>query len=235
MMRLHVGASLERPPTKGYTKHLHFAELTPRAPRPKAATLGRWSRDLPPDFATALVLPLDACTGPAGWLALGEQEDEVFQWIKAACEALKPRAVVVRTGRELTTGQQNRERLKHYFGRMETPGAERVWAPSGLWEGQILERMAERLDVLPAVDPLSTQPRSAPTVYARVRGLGERSRLGDGLLLDLLDKLDASGCTEAMVSIDSKGASRQARRLHELAAAEGLTASPEVDADDDEA
>jgi len=227
MMRLHVGASLERPPTKGYAKHLQFAELRPRPPRPKPSTLGRWARELPDAFGFALMLPLDVVAGPGGWLGLGEQEDDAFTWIKSACEAMKPRAIVVKTGRELTTGQQNRDRLQHYFGRLETPGALQVWSPSGLWEGETLERMAEKLGVIAAVDPLSSAPRPAQTVYAQVRGLGERSRMGDGLLLDLLDRLDACGCQEAMVSIDSKGAPRQARRLMELAIAEGIVAAPE--------
>ena len=63
MMRLHVGTSLERPPQKGYTNHLRFAELSPRAPRPRPATFARWAGGFPEGFSTALVLPLDACAG----------------------------------------------------------------------------------------------------------------------------------------------------------------------------
>jgi len=230
-MRLHVGTSLERPPQKGYTNHLRFAELTPRSPRPRPATLARWARDLPEGFATSLVLPLDLCAGDKGWLALGGEEDAAFNWIEAATLALKPVAVVVTTGRELTTGKRDRDRLAHYFGRMKTPGAHRVWSPAGLWEGEAFYRMAERLEVLPAVDPLSVSPRPAQTLYAQVRGMGERSRLGEGLLLDLLDRVDATGAEEVMLSFSSKGAHRQARRLLELAELEGLI-PPKADAEE---
>jgi len=189
MIRLHVGASLERMPGKGYAKRLSFAELAPRAPRPRPATLGRWARDLPEGFTTALVLPVDACAGPEGWLALGEDEDAIFTWIEEATKALKPAAVVVTTGRELTPGKRDRDRLTRYFGRLKTPGAHRVWSPAGLWEGEALERMAQKLDVLPAIDPLSAPPQPAQTLYARVRGLGERSRIGEGLrLLELAEQ-----------------------------------------------
>lgn len=225
MMRLHVGASLERQPSKGYTNRLRFAELNPRAPRPRPATLGRWARDLPDDFTTSLVLPLDACAGAEGWLALGAEEDAIFAWIEAATIALKPAAVVVTTGRELTPGKRDRDRLTHYFGRLKTPGAYRVWAPAGLWEGEALERMAKRLDVVPAIDPLSAPPEPAQTVYARVRGLGERSRIGEGLLFDLLDRLDTTGAEEVFVTFSSSAATKQTRRLVELAEQEGLIPS----------
>ncbi|NOY92446.1 MAG: hypothetical protein GXP55_14730 [Deltaproteobacteria bacterium] len=231
MMRLHVGTSLERPPHKGYTNHLRFAELTPRSPRPRPATLARWARDLPEGFSTSLVLPLDVCAGDKGWLALGDDEDATFAWIEAATLALKPSAVIVTTGRELTTGKRDRDRLTHYFGRLKTPGAARVWAPAGLWEGATLYRMAERLEVMASVDPLSAAPPPARALYAQVRGLGERSRLGEGLLLDLLDRMDATGAEEAWVSFSAKGAHRQARRLLELAEIEGLIPA-KVDAEE---
>ncbi len=157
-MQLLAGALLERPPGPKYAAALRFAELAPRAPLPKPATLAGWRRKLPDGFELALRAP-DLCwQAPGGPLRPSEELDAGLRWLSEAADAMEASMVVVPTSASVTTGARDRLRLRDYFARIpRTEGRIVAWKPTGLWEPEAVQAMARTLSVLGGIDASSTR------------------------------------------------------------------------------
>ncbi len=223
-MLLYVGAQLERPPGPKYVKALSFAELVVRGPRPKPGTLARWRGSMPEGFACSLVAPSMAVSGEKGPLRFDEDLEEGLSWLISAGESLEARFVVVPTPATLTPTAKNRERLAEYFERFAASeskgGPEPVWAPSGLWEPQELDDLADELGVVIAFDPFETTPPAGPVAYARPRAQGARRRFSEGMWYEVLVELQASGVEEAFVAIEAERSFQDATTFQKLARGE---------------
>lgn len=216
-MQLLAGALLERPPGSKYSSELRFAELAPRAPLPKPGTLARWRQKLPDGFELALRAPDSCWRSSDGPLRASGELDAGLSWLTEAADALQASLIVVATSAAVTTGRRYRERLRDYFARIpRTEGRFVVWKPSGLWEPEAVQAMARTLSVLGGIDAIDDPAPNVDVVYASLLAQGLRRSFSHAQLLDVLDKLQASGASRAFVTIESGQSFREARLLQAL-------------------
>ncbi len=214
MTRL-AGAQLERPPGKKYAKALSFAEIRPPLPVPRTSTLARWREGLREDFELSLEAPLGTFTGDAGELRIDEGVRERAAWIKDAIVAVKAFAVVVRTPASVTPSRRDRDRLAACLDLLRIDGCTIIWEPRGMWEADELPGRAAELGALPAFDPLQDPPPPGGAFhYARVRTVGQRARISEGLLYEIDQALADS--ERAYVAIESAQSFRRATELQAL-------------------
>ena len=214
MTIIHAGATLDRNPGPKYCRDLQFAELRLRGPAPKVATMRRWRSDLPPGFHLAFVAPHGAIHGTDGHLLRGDDIKDAALWLAEATLTLEAFALVLPISGAVTPGQRDRDRLRTYFDAVQAPGFDLVWHPTGLWEPPTALSFARGCGVTYTCDPLEHDLPPASLSYARVQAIGVRTRLGEGLLYDLSDRLSVVGRDEIFVAIESDRAHREAVRLH---------------------
>jgi uncharacterized protein YecE (DUF72 family) len=216
-MQLLAGALLERPPGSKYSSELRFAELAPRAPLPKPGTLAKWRHKLPGGFELALRAPDSCWQSSDGPLRASGELDAGLSWLTEAADALQASLIVVATSAAVTTGGRDRERLRDYFARIpRTEGRFVVWKPTGLWEPEAVQAMACTLSVLGGIDAIDDPAPNVDVVYASLLAQGLRRSFSHAQLLDVLDKLQASGASQAFVTIESGQSFREARLLQTL-------------------
>jgi uncharacterized protein YecE (DUF72 family) len=216
-MDLLAGALLERPPGPKYASALRYAELAPIAPLPKPTTLARWRQQLPPGFQLGLRAPETCWNSPEGPLRPSGELERGLRWLSEAAEALEASLVVIATGARITTGVRDRERLREYFARVpRTDGRVVVWRPTGLWEPESLQNMADSLSVVGGFDAIDDPAPDADVLYASLRAEGRRRSFSHALLLEVVDKLESSSASRAFVSIESGQSFREARLLQSL-------------------
>lgn len=216
-MQLLAGALLERPPGPKYREELRFAELAPKAPLPKPATLAKWRQGLPTGFEIALRAPEPCWRSSAGPMRLNDDLRTAMAWLTEAADALEASLVIIATGATITTGARDRERLREYFARVR-PAAGRavVWRPTGLWEPDALQRFASELSVIGGFDAVDDPVPDTDILYATLVAEGLRRSFSHAQLRDLIDKLQQSAASRAFVSIDSPQSFREARLLQAL-------------------
>jgi hypothetical protein len=218
MTLIHAGALIDRAPGPKYLAALHFAEIAPAEPLPRAATLEKWREVLPDGFACSFVVPPAARNSERGAFRFDDAMTAAFDWSVRAADALGARFVVLPTGSEITTGQRDRDLLAAWIERFGSKPERRiVWHPTGLWDREIAAPFARKLGVILGFDPLGDEPPAEPVLYARLRAIGMRSRFDETMLLDVLDALQSSDADEAWVAIDSVRSFKEAARLAELA------------------
>ncbi len=216
-MDLLAGALLERPPGPKYVSALRYAELAPIAPLPKPNTLARWRRELPPGFQLGLRAPEASWRSSDGPLRLSDELELGLGWLAEAADALEASVVVIATGAAVTTGTRDRERLRAYFSRIpRVAGRVVVWRPTGLWEPEVRQGMADSLLVVGGFDAIDDPAPAADVLYASLRAEGLRRSFSHAQLLEVLAKLEHSGASRAFVSIESAQSFREARLLQSL-------------------
>lgn len=221
-MDLHAGALLERAPGPKYSSALGFAELAfVDASLPKAKTLRSWRETVPESFEVALRVPRSITHELIDdQLALGEELADA-DWLSDAIAATGARFVVLATGSEAKTSRRDRERLGALFGALaELAGADvpLVWAPTGLWDSDLARPFAQKSGVIYAYDPLEDDPPAGTLHYASLRALGFRQRFSDGVLYELVERLEENGAERAYVSLESPHSFKEAQLLQALAA-----------------
>lgn len=219
MTAIHAGAVLDRAPGPKYLEALGFAEIAPAEPLPKASTVARWREQLPDGFVTSFVVPAPARRSARGAFRFDDAMRAALDWARESADALGARFVVVPTGRELTTGQRDRDLLAAWIEAFAAPEGRRVvWHPSGLWDPELALPFARKLDVTLAFDPLESEPPAGDALlYGRLRAIGARSRFNETLLFHIVDALSESGADEAFVAIESPRSFKEASRLAQLA------------------
>lgn len=216
-MDLLAGAVLERPPGPKYASALRYAELAPSSPLPKPTTLARWRQKLPADFKLGLRAPQACWQSPDGPLRPSPELERGLKWLAEASDALEASLVVIATGPAVTTGVRDRDRLRNYFAKVpRQEGRVLVWRPSGLWEPDSLQSMADSLSVVGAFDGVEDPAPNADVLYASLHAEGLRRSFSHAQLLEVLDKLEQSGAARAFVSIESGQSFREAQLLQSL-------------------
>ena len=215
---LLAGSVLDRPPGPKYTAKLRFAELSLRAPLPRAATLRRMRHEMPEELVLALRAPKSALVSTRGPLRFDAALEQCFGWLLEAREALCAKLVVLPTPSDFTPGQRDRELLAALAERLpREPGRHWVWAPSGPWESHEAEPVAAALGLVLAFDPLLQPMPVADIAYARLRALGARQSFSESILADVASLLCAEGLQESYAAIDAPRSYNDALRLQLVA------------------
>jgi hypothetical protein len=237
MSRFHVGAVLDRVPSARYfeggVSHLELAlHGTPRA-----ATARKMRAGLPSTATLAVQVPAALLQSPRG--ALRWDDEAPLRDLQAAAVALAPRFVVLSTGVALTPSPRDREALGDFAARWRDAGAPPlVWQAGGPWEQEQAVALAQRLGIVPAIDPLQPVPFEGPVAYARVRAIGVHARLGDGTLARIAEALLEVSAPEIFVALEASEGPRRARRLAQVLSGESPSDGEEdersTDGEDDD-
>ena len=219
-MDLLAGALLERAPGPKYLEALSFAELAlVDASLPKPNTLRRWREGAPEGFTLSLRVPRSITHELVdGTLTLADTLSDA-EWLAEALEASAADVVVLATGSEVKTSKTDRERLAATAAQLREVVGERplVWAPKGLWDSDLARPFARKHGLTYAYDPLEDDAPAGPLHYASLRALGARQRFSDGLLYELLERLQESDAEQAYVVLESPHSFKEARLLQALA------------------
>lgn len=219
---IHAGALLDRFPGRKYCEALDYCELSLEEPLPRPGTLAKWRARVGDGLHVALVAPPSTWASAAGPLRFDDDLEAGVSWLAQAADALAARAVVLATGKHLTTGQRDRGRLERWIERVGlAPGRDLVWSSGGLWEPETASRFARRLGVVCAFDPLVCEAPPGEVAYARLPAVGGRTKFTDAMLLDALDVIGRAEAARAFVAIDSPRSFREAKLLAKLAAGDG--------------
>jgi hypothetical protein len=142
--------------------------------------------------------------------------ERAMGWLDEAADAVDARWIVLPTGADVTTGQRDRDLLRAFFEKLRKNDRRRfAWAPSGIWEPVLAAKEAAVLGVTPVIDPLEARFTTA-RAYGRVRGIGARTRLSEGMMLELVDRMRDPDLDEVYVVIDSSRAVEDALRLRQI-------------------
>jgi uncharacterized protein YecE (DUF72 family) len=215
---LLAGSVVDRLPGPKYVSELSFAELTLRAPLPRVASLRRMRENAPEELILALRAPRSTLNSAQGPLRFDAALERSFAWLIEAREALNAKAVVLPTPADLTTGQRDRELLAAFAERLpRNEGRYYVWAPSGPWEPEAAERVAQELDLVLAFDPLHEPLPAGKAAYARLRAIGARRSFSESVLEDVISLLEADPERDNFVAIEAPRGHTHAVRLLKLA------------------
>ncbi len=184
-----IGVSTERPPGPGYKDKLTFVELAPTPPLPRSATLQRW-REANPELATSLAVPKHFLAGSGRFLSSSDL-DETATWICESAEAISARVTVLCTGPEFTPTARNKERFLALCGKVRQPERRIAWQAGGLWEADETRDLALRHDIIPVSDPLDAKLEGT-VAYGRVRAVGSRIRISEGMLSEIQGQLEGT-------------------------------------------
>jgi hypothetical protein len=231
MARFHVGAVLDRVPSPRYFEGISHLELLLHG-TPRAATAKRMRAGLPSGASLAVQLPSSIVKGTRG--ALRHEDDAPMKEMLAAVEGLAPQMAVLVTGVALTPAPRDREALGAFVERFRAGSpVQLVWQAGGPWESEQAVAFAQKLGIVPAIDPLDPVPFEGPLAYARVRAIGVHARLGDGTLARIAEALIAIRSPDTYVALEAGEGPKRAKRLAQIMA--GETARDAEDEDDESA
>ncbi len=236
MGRILIGCAGFLGPRDKYWQHVDMVELQETFHSfPKPAALRRTRREAPEGACIVVTAhqivthPADdpsfrvsaehKPSGPCGLLRETEAVESAWQSTLEAVEACDATGVLLRTPRAFTPSDGNRRALERFAERAQRElGPQRflAWEPTGLWEADEAQALAEELGLRCAIDPLRDEPLEGASAYFRLRGLiGLRSRYSDDDLIDVLEL--ASEFEETLLVFDHTERLRDARRAKALA------------------
>lgn len=185
MARLLVGLPALQGDLEKYSSRFDLVELRPvDAALPKASTLRRWRKAVPPAFVFSVVLPK-----AVGELAPGPALDAALATSLEVASALEARCVILQTPATVRPTAANKKRLAAVFERIPREGTVRCWEPAGLWERDEVLATARTLGVLPVLDVAREAPGAGPIVYTRLRALGKSVALGAATVERVAERL----------------------------------------------
>jgi uncharacterized protein YecE (DUF72 family) len=217
---LLVGSVVDRLPGTKYTAKLRFAELALRGPLPRVPTLRRLRAQAPDDMVLALRAPRSTLSSARGPLRFDAELERSFAWLLGARDALAAQVTVLPTPSDLTTGQRDRDLLAELASKLpRAAGSHWVWEPSGPWERDQAERVANDLGFVLAFDPLRDPLPAGDVAYAQLRAIGERRSFSEAILEQVHALLASDPRRQSFVSIDAPRSFAHAVRMQELASA----------------
>ena len=178
---------------------------------PKAATLRKWRKSVPPSFVFSVVLPR-----VVGDLVPGDALDAAVAEALEAAAALEARCVVLQTPASVRPTTTNKKRLAAVFEKIPREGTVRCWEPAGIWEREEALALGRALSVLVVLDAARDAPGPGPIVYTRLRALGKTASLGAQTIERVAERLRRR--RESFVVVE--GAAGEAQRVKQALAAD---------------
>lgn len=213
MARLLVGLPALQGALEKYQARFDMVEIRPvDTSLPRASTLRRWRKSVPPGFVFSVVLPR-----VVGELTAGPQLEEALAASLEASAAVEARCVVLQTPASVRPTAANRKRLAALFARIPPEGTVRCWEPLGMWEREDVLATARDLGVLPVFDAAREALAPGPIAYTRLRALGKSAALGAVTVERVADRLRKR--RESFVIVEGAGDGQRVRAalLAELA------------------
>ena len=215
-----IGAALDHWPGPKYAAQLPFAQLTLRAPLPRASTLKRQRHEAPEGLMVSLRAPRSCLSSKQGPLRFDPALEESFAWLLAAADAIDARAVLLPTPADLTPGMRDIELLRAFAARLPRSETRHwVWQPAGPWEPERAEALATELGLVLAFDPLMEQRPIGSVAYACLNALGARHSFSQAALEQALERVVSPDVTEAFIAIDAPRAVAHAVALQQVVVA----------------
>lgn len=172
-MHLYVGLSTIKGKIERYAQRFNLAEVRPgRDTLPKVARLGQWRNAVPDDFAFSVLIPNEVAT-----LTSSPDADRLLADALDVAKALRARWLVLQTPASVMPGARSIGRLGEFFGKLRNQSAALAWEPRGVWQEEDAERLANEIGVHLVRDAARDALPDTESVYCRVRGLGEASRV----------------------------------------------------------
>ncbi|WP_437668599.1 DUF72 domain-containing protein [Sorangium sp. So ce131] len=202
MARLLVGLPSLQGDLQKYKQRFDMVELRPvDASLPRATTLRKWRKAVPPGFVFSVVLPR-----VVGELAAGGELDEALATSLEVAAVLEARCVVLQTPASLRPTATNRKKLAALFERLPAEGVVRCWEPAGIWERDDIIATARAAKVIPVLDVARDTPPPGPIVYSRLRALGKSSSMSAAALERVAERL--RGRREVFVVVEGDRAAQ---------------------------
>ncbi|MCD6499759.1 MAG: hypothetical protein J7M25_15815 [Deltaproteobacteria bacterium] len=218
---LKVGVSLPRP---SRVEDLMAVELLSGAPQlPRSRVLSQWRGQISEGTDAVLCAPRSFVDpGPDDILEAPffpfDRAMEAWNRIDAARTALGSSVVLLRTGARFRPTDRNRQLLMDFGLAIAQPDVKVAWAPSGLWDPDMVQDVAASASLFVARDPVAAGSFDSVSdwQYVRIMGLG-RARLGRGDLELLAEMIQDSGDGVCILATgDERSDRRQAQRLLEM-------------------
>jgi len=204
MARLLVGLPAPQGDLAKYATRFDLVEVRPvDTPIPKASTLRKWRKSVPPSFVFSVVLPR-----VVGELTPGPALDQALATSLEVGAALEARCMVLATPPEVRPTATNKKRIAAIFERIPPEGIMRCWEPAGIWEREDVLASARAMGVLPVFDVAREQPGPGPLAYTRLRALGKSAAMGQVTIERVAERLRRR--REAFVVVEGP---REAQRV----------------------
>lgn len=125
--------------------------------------------------------------GEYGFFKNTEGVDEAWAQTAAFAEALGARKIVFQCPASFVPTEENIDRLRRFFRKIERKDLLLIWEPRGGWPIEKVERICSELELVPCVDPFSHPRSEGPLLYARLHGkTGYRYTYSDRELTELI-------------------------------------------------
>lgn len=204
MARLLVGLPAPQGDLEKYATRFDMVEVRPVDTQvPKASTLRRWRKSVPPSFVFSVVLPR-----VVGELTPGAALDQALTASLEVGAALEARCVVLATPPDVRPTATNRKRIAAIFERIPPEGLVRCWEPAGMWERDDVLATARAMGVVPVFDAARDALGPGPLAYTRLRALGKSAALGQATIERVAERLRRR--REAFVVVEGP---REAQRV----------------------
>lgn len=183
---------------------------------PRLATLERWRREAPEDFAFTLKawqVVTHPATSPtyrrlrapletpeeAGFFRRGETVRAAWERTRAAAAALAARTVLFQCPASFTPCDEHLADMRAFFRAAPRDGLTFAWEPRGRWPDALVAELCAELDLVHCVDPLARAPVTAGAAYFRLHGrTGYRYRYTDADLDEILERCAGFGETTCL-------------------------------------
>jgi len=209
---------------------------------PKADTVKRWRQDAPTDFEFALKVWQLVTHEPSSptyrrlKMRLSERQKEqvgAFRFTDIVCRAWKATLEIARLlnadklvfqcPASFAPTDENKDRMRYFFSRIERRGVACIWEPRGKWQDGEIAALCSELNLIHCVDPFKRDPtsREPPECvtegfrYYRLHGItGYRHKYTDKELAELAQRRDEA--TENYFLFNNVNMWHDASRFKEL-------------------
>lgn len=173
---------------------------------PSSPTYRRLSKPVPPDRRDRY-----------GFFRDTEEVWSAWEATRAIAAALAAKVILFQTPASFTPSREHKERLRAFMRKIPRDGRLIAFEPRGVWEPEEAAALCADLDLVPAVDPLRTEPPAGRVAYFRLHGpVTGRYRYDDGDLHSIAAKCE--GRDEAYCLFNHPEMWRDALRFRDLVA-----------------
>jgi uncharacterized protein YecE (DUF72 family) len=208
-LKLSVGSTTLIGALERYAQRLDLLELSAEPKTlPPARKLRHWRESVPAAFSFSVVLPRAVAE-----LAATSVQDPALEPALAAAKILGAGWLLLRTPPSVPPSDRSRRRMAELVAKLRDSGACVAWEMRGVWSPEDAEAFADELEIVLVRDIAQFDAPPGPVVYTRLLALGQQSRLGQGAIERVAERLEDAGAEEAVVVVEGRGAPGVARRL----------------------